>query len=435
MRSWLNRLLVVGLIALATPAFAQSRVDQLSAGAAVSGTNAIANCQACGAATDLVKTTFAQILTYIQANIVVPLGANPTATAGASAINGSAATFMRSDGAPPVAKASNSAFGIVEVDGTSIIAAGGVISATGGGGGGVTCSGCTTTVLPVTTGTGTLGDSAFQDTSTPGNTTITATDSAGIFSTNPGVIITASAGNGPELALTPQGVTGGVSGGAEFAGFGSAPGSGYIYADGTPAVPTKIGSGSPEQISNSSSFGYDGSTYQLASRIETWTAGDFSVTPAATLLFRVVPDLAAGLNSAGEFVIGAVAALQDNNASASLISAQLIWNVGENPNGKIIYTADRAERVTKVLGRAGAINALSSTVKIQKIPSGTAPGSGTDLTSSTFNAATNANINQILTLSATPADDLLAPGDSLVVITTGTWALSNGGITVHMVPN
>ena len=39
----------------------------------------------------------------------VPVGANPTATAGPTAVNGSAATFMRSDGAPAVGVANPSA--------------------------------------------------------------------------------------------------------------------------------------------------------------------------------------------------------------------------------------------------------------------------------------------------------------------------------------
>jgi hypothetical protein len=58
--------------------------------------------------------------------------ANPTATAGDVAVNGSASTYMRSDAAPPVQKASASQFGIVEVDGTTITATGGVISAVTG---------------------------------------------------------------------------------------------------------------------------------------------------------------------------------------------------------------------------------------------------------------------------------------------------------------
>lgn len=60
-------------------------------------------------------------------------GANPTATAGPVAVNGSATTFMRSDGAPAVQKGTNSQFGIVEVDGTTITSASGVISAAGVG--------------------------------------------------------------------------------------------------------------------------------------------------------------------------------------------------------------------------------------------------------------------------------------------------------------
>ncbi len=64
-----------------------------------------------------------------------PVGANPTATAGPAAIDGVAATFMRSDAAPAIQKASDVQFGIVEVDNVTITAAGGVITAVGGGGG------------------------------------------------------------------------------------------------------------------------------------------------------------------------------------------------------------------------------------------------------------------------------------------------------------
>src|ERR1700761_1779194 len=49
-------------------------------------------------------------------------GANPTATAGDVAVNGVATTFMRSDAAPAVQKASASQFGIAKVDGTTITA-------------------------------------------------------------------------------------------------------------------------------------------------------------------------------------------------------------------------------------------------------------------------------------------------------------------------
>lgn len=55
-------------------------------------------------------------------------GANPTATAGPTAVNGVAATFMRSDGAPAVQQGSSSQKGIVQVDGTTITESSGVIS-------------------------------------------------------------------------------------------------------------------------------------------------------------------------------------------------------------------------------------------------------------------------------------------------------------------
>lgn len=62
------------------------------------------------------------------------VGANPTATASDTAVNGAATTFMRSDAAPAVQKGSAAAFGILKVDGTTITATAGVISAVGGGG-------------------------------------------------------------------------------------------------------------------------------------------------------------------------------------------------------------------------------------------------------------------------------------------------------------
>lgn len=62
-------------------------------------------------------------------------GANPTATASDTAVNGTALTFMRSDAAPAVQKATTGQFGLVKPDGSTITISGGVISAVGGGGG------------------------------------------------------------------------------------------------------------------------------------------------------------------------------------------------------------------------------------------------------------------------------------------------------------
>ena len=57
-------------------------------------------------------------------------GANPTATAGPTAVNGSATTFMRSDGAPAVQKGTNAVFGLAEGDGQTITLVAGVASRT-----------------------------------------------------------------------------------------------------------------------------------------------------------------------------------------------------------------------------------------------------------------------------------------------------------------
>lgn len=65
---------------------------------------------------------------------VIPVGANPSAIAKDTAVNGVATTWMRSDAAPAIQKASASQFGLVKVDGTTVTSVGGVISAAGGSG-------------------------------------------------------------------------------------------------------------------------------------------------------------------------------------------------------------------------------------------------------------------------------------------------------------
>lgn len=92
------------------------------------------------------------------------VGANPSAIASDTAVNGTATTFMRSDAAPAVQKASSTQFGVVEVDGTTITSVGGVISSSGGGGGGgMTLIAQYTTVLGDTTHTFSSIPGTFSD--------------------------------------------------------------------------------------------------------------------------------------------------------------------------------------------------------------------------------------------------------------------------------
>ena len=60
--------------------------------------------------------------------LTTPVGANPTATAGPTAVNGSASTWMRSDGAPAVRIATISQTGLVQPDNVTIGISAGVIS-------------------------------------------------------------------------------------------------------------------------------------------------------------------------------------------------------------------------------------------------------------------------------------------------------------------
>lgn len=106
---------------LLSPSYAaDSTVNSMGAASALDGTELFYGVQ--GGADK--KVTGAQIKTY-----AAPVGANPSGTAGPTAVNGSAATFMRSDGAPAIQQCSSSVKGICQVDGTTLTAASGVISA------------------------------------------------------------------------------------------------------------------------------------------------------------------------------------------------------------------------------------------------------------------------------------------------------------------
>lgn len=71
------------------------------------------------------------------------LTANPTATAGPAAVNGSATTFMRSDAAPAIQLATSSVKGLVQVDGQTITANAGIISTNAPNRTTTTCGSCT----------------------------------------------------------------------------------------------------------------------------------------------------------------------------------------------------------------------------------------------------------------------------------------------------
>lgn len=101
---------------------------------------------------------------------------------------------------------------------------------------------------------------------------------------------------------------------------------------------------------------------------------------------------------------------------------------------KSFFVAPRACRVVGITCRvtAAGTDAGAVTAMIEKVPSGTAIGSGTDLMSATFNLKGTANTNQTGTLSTTAGDLDLAAGQSLGVDFTGTMTTATGTITVAM---
>lgn len=122
------------------------------------------------------------------------------------------------------------------------------------------------------------------------------------------------------------------------------------------------------------------------------------------------------------------------NSDPSIFPITYSWVAGAQLNDQTIFTATRALTVTAVIGRVDIVNGTAATLLAVKAASGTAPSGGTALTSTSMDLTGTANTNQTLTPSATFTDFLLAPGDSICLVTTGTLAASAGCITVWGTP-
>jgi hypothetical protein len=133
-------------------------------------------------------------------------GANPTATASDTAVNGVATTFMRSDAAPAIQKGTSSVFGVVKVDGSTITSTGGVISASGGGGSLTTTDGThsVASTTQVTFGNGFLvGGTTPNATVSLSSTVRTKTASYSVAAADMGNALTLAATSGtPALTLS-----------------------------------------------------------------------------------------------------------------------------------------------------------------------------------------------------------------------------------------
>lgn len=132
-------------------------------------------------------------------------------------------------------------------------------------------------------------------------------------------------------------------------------------------------------------------------------------------------------------MIGDQNSTRNPTANAGWMAASINYNVPAADAS--FFVADRAyvvkgiRGVNDVIGTGGACTAV-----IRKVPTGTALTSGTALHSGTYNLVGTAATNQILTLSTTASDLLLAAGDRLAIDYTGTATSAIGCVTVTMTP-
>lgn len=134
---------------------------------------------------------------------------------------------------------------------------------------------------------------------------------------------------------------------------------------------------------------------------------------------------------------------QDSDGSAGLtgldggaggfIPAQYWYNVPAA--NTTIFVADRTLIVKGIRGRVDVLGTGGAcTFQIRKAVSGTIGTSGVLLHTSTYNLVGTINTNQVLTLSATSADLILAAGDAIYIHLTGTATSAIGALTVFLAP-
>lgn len=97
--------------------------------------------------------------------------------------------------------------------------------------------------------------------------------------------------------------------------------------------------------------------------------------------------------------------------------------------GRVLAIMPAAGKLVRVIERHVTAAGQAGTIQVEKVPSGTAPGSGTTLLATAINAAGTANTNQTCEASA----NTLAAGDALAPKTASGALTSLAGMTVTLV--
>ena len=126
---------------------------------------------------------------------------------------------------------------------------------------------------------------------------------------------------------------------------------------------------------------------------------------------------------------GAAPSMQD-----AVISVDVAFVAGIDPNNVPVHVMNAAGTITAIRARLELASGVAATIQPVKAASGTAISAGTALTTGTFNANGTPATNQTMTLSATPANLVLAAGDCIGLVTTGTFTASVGGMTFYIKP-
>lgn len=157
----------------------------------------------------------------------------------------------------------------------------------------------------------------------------------------------------------------------------------------------------------------------------TATAGTSAVNGSASTFMR--SDGAPAIPAASTSTAG-LAKLHNVPVSAG-------WIATVNPNNVVIGVINQASTISAIIGAVEIATGGTSTVSVNKAPSGTACSGGTTLHSGSFNANGTAATNQTLTVTTST----LAAGDRLCLQTTGTtgWTggVGIGTITVFLAPS
>jgi hypothetical protein len=338
--------------------------------------------------------------------------ANPTATAGSAAVNGSASTYMRSDAAPAVQTATTGQLGLVKPDGTTVTISSGTISAVGG---------IATTITPgTTTVTGTSAPCVIYN---PSGTVISCqilpVVGGGTGTSTPSLI------NGTNISITGTwpnqtiNATGGGTPGNPTATAGptaiNGSSSAFMRADAAPAV--QLGSNVIPGLVRG-----DGATFSVVGGVGT------SIGGAAT-------SITAGVTTVG----GTTAPCILDNPSSTVLGCDLVGDnvitalgVAVGSPGAFVVLGGAGGTPSSLTGTnitgtaagltAGITNALKSATTTVSVSAATAPSVGqalvaTDSTHATWQAVT-------------AAASSITPGTTTIIGATAPCVIANPATTL-----